>query len=305
MKKQQNMKSNLRTNMIRILLFTSFTCSQVVYSQTATKVEVLDTRSTNEPPTFYNKEMKVEFKNRIAVGAPGEGTYSGLLTVAPWSDNSGQNHHQLNFNNGGLFYRSGLPQHTSWNSWMRILTTQSDESLSLSGVLSMDTNSDAVLTFNNSDNSWQYFQFKQSGTRKTWLGLHSGGDFCITKENGGDIVFNGANVGIGTYSPKSKLAVEGQIRATEVKVLADISVPDYVFESNYKLRTLQETKEYIEENKHLPEIPSASEIGENGIDLGDMNMRLLKKIEELTLHLIEQNERMEQLEKDVSTLKNK
>jgi len=79
-------------------------------------------------------------------------------------------------------------------------------------------------------------------------------------------------------------------------VLANINVPDYVFESDYQLLSLKETKAYITENKHLPEIPSATEIGENGIDLGDMNMRLLKKIEELTLYQIELLERLEQLE---------
>lgn len=104
------------------------------------------------------------------------------------------------------------------------------------------------------------------------------------------------HVGIGTVDPQSKLAVNGQIRATEVKVLALIDVPDYVFAEDYELRTLKETKEYITENKHLPEIPSAAEIGENGIDLGDMNMRLLKKIEELTLYQIELMERLESVE---------
>jgi hypothetical protein len=108
------------------------------------------------------------------------------------------------------------------------------------------------------------------------------------------------NVGIGTKDPKSKLAVNGQIRATEVKVLTSInSVPDYVFEPEYVLRTLEETKAFITENKHLPEIPSAAEIGENGLDLGEMNMKLLKKIEELTLHQIALLERLEKVEAEL------
>lgn len=118
----------------------------------------------------------------------------------------------------------------------------------------------------------------------------------------GIIIDSNGKVGIGTSTPQSKLAVDGQIRATEVKVLADISVPDYVFEPDYDLRTLKETKEYITEHKHLPEIPSAAEIGENGIDLGDMNMRLLKKIEELTLYQIELLERLEKAEEKIQNL---
>ncbi|MEQ9404602.1 MAG: hypothetical protein RIM99_13505 [Cyclobacteriaceae bacterium] len=119
------------------------------------------------------------------------------------------------------------------------------------------------------------------------------------------VYFPNGNVGIGTTNPQSKLAVEGQIRATEVKVLADISVPDYVFEADYELRTLKETKEFVTENKHLPEIPSAAEIGENGIDLGDMNMRLLKKIEELTLYQIDLMEKLEEQQKRIEKLENK
>lgn len=110
------------------------------------------------------------------------------------------------------------------------------------------------------------------------------------------------NVGIGTLNPLSKLSVNGNIRANEVKIVADISVPDYVFDPSYDLRSLQDVKDFINENKHLPEIPSESAIKENGIDLGDMNMKLLKKIEELTLYQIELLERIESMEKKISIL---
>jgi len=95
------------------------------------------------------------------------------------------------------------------------------------------------------------------------------------------------NVGIGTPSPDSKLAVAGQIHAQEVKVSITVPGPDYVFEKDYPLTSLEEIKTYIDQNKHLPELPSAKEMEKNGVQLGEMNMLLLKKIEELTLHLIE------------------
>lgn len=110
------------------------------------------------------------------------------------------------------------------------------------------------------------------------------------------------NVGIGTTSPSYKLEVNGAIRSKEIKVEAS-PWPDYVFEPDYELKSLEETAEFIAANKHLPGIPSAKEIEANGVLLGEMNTLLLKKIEELTLHLIEQQkinqeliERVEKLE---------
>lgn len=112
------------------------------------------------------------------------------------------------------------------------------------------------------------------------------------------------NVGIGISSPTQKLQVAGTVYSTEVKVeLAAGQGPDYVFEPDYDLRTLQETKAYISENRHLPEIPSAKEMEEKGVDLGDMNMRLLKKIEELTLHQIELMEELQSVKKELKELK--
>jgi len=105
----------------------------------------------------------------------------------------------------------------------------------------------------------------------------------------------GGNVGIGTASPDAKLAVSGQVHAQEVKVSVTVPGPDYVFEKDYKLSSLEEIKNYIDQNKHLPEVPSAKEMEKNGIQLGEMNMLLLKKIEELTLYVIElKNENVQQ-----------
>lgn len=105
---------------------------------------------------------------------------------------------------------------------------------------------------------------------------------------GNTINYSAGNVGIGTSAPDAKLAVKGQVHAQEVKVdLLGAIAPDYVFEKNYRLMSLEEIKNYIEANKHLPEVPSAIEMEKNGLLIGEMNLLLLKKVEELTLHLIQ------------------
>jgi len=155
---------------------------------------------------------------------------------------------------------------------------------------------------------------------------NNGGDVVFNSRNGGTVYLNrditadvriqsfnsttssnldiatflqSGNVGIGTATPDAKLAVKGQIHAQEVKVdlTGSMAGPDYVFEKNYKLPTLEEIKAFIDQNKHLPGVPSAPEMEKNGVQLGEMNMLLLKKMEELTLYAIEMNKNVKELKK--------
>ncbi len=117
---------------------------------------------------------------------------------------------------------------------------------------------------------------------------------------------NTGNVGIGTTDPDAKLTVKGNIKSKEIKVEVNAGEgPDYVFEEDYNLRSLEETEEYIKAYKHLPEVPSAKVMESEGLNLKEMNLMLLQKIEELTLHMIEQNKEIESLKTEVQNLKSK
>ena len=121
-------------------------------------------------------------------------------------------------------------------------------------------------------------------------------------------LINGGNVGIGTNltsNPNNyKLAVNGKIGAKEV-VVEDASTtwPDYVFEESYPLMPLTDLREFLTANKHLPDIPSAREIEQQGQSLGDMNVLLLKKIEELTLYILDQEKRLIDQQQQINELK--
>lgn len=107
------------------------------------------------------------------------------------------------------------------------------------------------------------------------------------------------NVGIGMISPSDdyKLSVAGTIGARKVKVTSE-TWADFVFQPEYKLPTLSDVESYIKMHQHLPEIPSAAEVEKDGVDVGEMNKKLLQKIEEMTLYLIE-------MKKEIGALKEK
>jgi hypothetical protein len=119
----------------------------------------------------------------------------------------------------------------------------------------------------------------------------------IRTSNNADLLLapTGGNVGIGTATTgEYKLAVEGTIGARRVQV-KQTSWADFVFQQDYQLPSLHEVENYINANKHLSGIPSAEEVAKNGIDIGEMNKKLLQKVEELTLYMIEMKKEIEQL----------
>lgn len=132
-----------------------------------------------------------------------------------------------------------------------------------------------------------------------------------------EILANG-NVGIGVEVPGHKLAVNGtskftgkmivdnDIETKKVTVTATPgAVPDYVFQPGYKLNTLSEVEAYIKANSHLPNVPSAQEVETNGQDVGNMQLKLLEKVEELMLYTIEQQKQIEALKEELEALKKK
>lgn len=117
---------------------------------------------------------------------------------------------------------------------------------------------------------------------------------CVYKNN-----FAG-NVGIGTDEPKSKLDVRGKVIADEVEIKVNKGA-DFVFAADYKLPTLSEVETFVKTNEHLPEIPSEKEMQEKGINIGDIQMKLLQKIEELTLYTIQQQKQLDEQQKLIET----
>jgi hypothetical protein len=120
------------------------------------------------------------------------------------------------------------------------------------------------------------------------------------------IITKDGNIGMGTSNTQGyKLAVNGGIIAEEVKVITDVPEADYVFKNNYSLMPLNQVERYVNEHRHLPEVPSAEQFKKDGYKVGEMDNLLLRKVEELTLYVIELKKENERLAKEVENLKNK
>ncbi len=144
----------------------------------------------------------------------------------------------------------------------------------------------------------------EQDTNGTQLQFYTRTDAAVMLQ--GMVINDVGNVGIGTATPQEKLHVIGNIRAsgsiTAFVTSPEEEVPDYVFAPGYKLMPVEELARYLEKEKHLPNVPPASEIKKNGVNLAEFQMRLLEKIEELTLYATQQEKTIRQKDAEVAAL---
>ncbi|KAF2080629.1 tail fiber protein [Flavobacterium sharifuzzamanii] len=336
--------------MTKTTFFLAFLSSFVITKasgQISTSLSVVDTRDNNDLPNFSKRDVRADFKLRSVIGVPGSGTYSTSLTFSPWEnvENSGEKNHQLNFNNGGVFYRNAYPMDAQWGGWKQLLITDENGNLGIGTNFPMSKLSvyGSVTMGGGVGNNTLPRPLINAGTLPYgeirgysgagdlyddgFLRLSAGAGtasnvksfidlsgYSNVPDMNGNIVFGtyGAErmridrngyVSIGTSAPDALLTVKGTIHSSEVKVDLNFPAPDYVFANDYKLKTLDEVEDYIKGNSHLPEIPSAKEFEKNGINISEMNMALLKKIEELTLYMIEMKKENEKQNQEIKNLK--
>lgn len=246
---------------------------------------------------------KLDVEGGVSIGATYSGTSASPTNGAIIEGNVGIGTTSSDIANNGSSYRTLSvlgPNTTTFSCGILELATQStDADANVAGVVNFTANANA-----STKKSIAQIVAWTQGTTST----NRGGCITFTTKPDGSTttaermrITSTGDVGIGTTlanNPNNyKLAVNGTIGAKAVKVeVTSTTWPDFVFNKGYKLKSLKEVEQYIRQNGHLPEIPTAKEIEASGADLGELLKLQMQKIEELTLYIIEQNKRIEVLE---------
>lgn len=222
-------------------------------------------------------------------------------------------------NSNAYFWNGDLPELNRWYLIVGYIHASTDAStVSLGGIYDGITGKKVVsitdyksisgsttnkirsyLFYDNNANDRQYFYGPRveevNGNEPTIASL-------LNNANSGENFYFAGKVGVKTDTPGDfDLAVNGKIRSKEIKVEAS-NWPDYVFKDEYRVPPLRETAEFIKNHGHLPDVPTAEEVEADGISLGEFNKLLLKKLEEITLHLIEKENEIEMLKKEIKKI---
>ncbi|MFR9165127.1 MAG: hypothetical protein ACLVKO_02435 [Dysgonomonas sp.] len=305
----------------KILSVAAFLClsfiSTTAVAQSAKYLEVdTDAPAKNNIPFFYQKKLVVEAKYTKSIELPYDAA-SVNMTVSPWIDKGLGYVTQINMGWQGLFWRRS-DDNNQWGRWNKILTESWDGDYRL-GEYS-DRNTGGIgegkrLYFEGTNTTSNHIYMSKFTTNsydaalRVNIGLDKSDHhkFAVGCTYYGDnkwyssmVVTASGKVGIGVENPQNTLDVNGTIRAKEVRV--ETGWADFVFDKDYKLPALSEVKAHIDEHKHLPGIPSATEVQENGVGLADMTTKMMQKIEELTLYVIQQNEKSAEQQQTIEKL---
>lgn len=289
--------------------------------------------STNDAPLSYIDEAYFELKNRSVLSGglalpPSANAQGGLFTLAPGGSSLD---HQLFFGDDGIWTRRHTGNAGDWTgaNWQQVLTgelisgtpnrvAKFTASNSLGDSQLFDDGSSVGIGTTSPDAAYMLTvggDTRVDGLLRATGNLSAGGNAAI----GGNGTFNG-NLGIGTPASAFRLDVNGEsnfsqrvkigapsfatnymlnvgggIMAEEVRVQLQ-PWPDYVFESSYRLMPLREVEKFIQQEKHLPGVVAAKEVAETGLNLGEMQKAQMEKVEELFLHLINLEKRVNELE---------
>jgi hypothetical protein len=228
-----------------------------------------------------------------ALGYDGASSYSSNTPVIRWTSTG-----NAIINNGYTSVSLGpvTGESTGWGcSFLGFNMNRNNSAWDISGD---GNNNGAALIYTSIDGSLRFVTMSSNGSSSRTV------NDATMMSNIRMMIRTDGNIGIGCGGRSEyMLAVLGSIIAEKVVVKNSDNWPDYVFSPNHKLPTLDETEVYIKANNHLEGVPTEAEVKDKGIDVAEMNMILLKKVEELTLLMIEQEKRIKELEKDKTSSK--